>query len=84
MCHQQDGCVCSGWLGHRDPNDLLAVRLGLMRNQIDSDSLDYKTDVPLFESCAAAAEHGMKRYENPPETAVAVIQKIVRKRGTNE
>lgn len=27
MCHHAEGDVCAGWLGHRDPADLLAVRL---------------------------------------------------------
>lgn len=77
MCHQQDGCVCSGWLGHRDAYDLLAVRLGLMRGIIDIDSRDYTTNVPLFESGAAAAEHGLKNIEKPDEDAEKIMKKIV-------
>lgn len=80
MCHQQDGCVCSGWLGHRDPYDLLAVRLGIMRGVIDRDSIEYSTDVPLFESGAEAAEHGLQNIEKPGPAAQEVIAKIAIKR----
>lgn len=81
LCHQQDGCVCSGWLAHRNPEGLLAVRLGLIRGDLDPGCLDYATEVPLFESGAAAAEHGMKHVEDPREDAKAVISKIVRNNG---
>jgi hypothetical protein len=82
MCHQQDGCVCSGWLGHRErPEDMLAVRLGLLRGDLDESCLDYTTDVPLFESGAQAAEHGMERLLNPGEDAISTIDKIIRRRG---
>lgn len=79
MCHQQDGCICSGWFAHRDPHDLLAIRLVLAMGKIDPKSLDYKTDVPLFESGAAAAKHGMKDIQEPSESAEKVIRKMVRK-----
>jgi hypothetical protein len=81
MCHQQDGCVCAGWLGHRDPTELLAVRLGVMRGDLDEDSLDYSTTVPLFESGAKAAEHGLADLSAPSATAQAVITKIIRTHG---
>lgn len=83
MCHQQDGCVCSGWLAHRDPEEMLAVRLGLIRGDLDPRCLDYTTDVPLFESGAEAAAHGMKQFSNPRDDAVAVINKITRKNATS-
>lgn len=82
MCHQPaEGDVCSGWLGHRRyPEDLLAVRLGLIRGDLDRSCLEYSTDAPLFESGAAAAEHGMKQFLDPQEDALNVIRKIDRKR----
>jgi hypothetical protein len=81
MCHQPaEGHVCSGWLGHREyPEDMLAVRLGILRGVLDQSCLDYTTDVPLFESGAEAAEHGMKRFLDPQEDALSVIRKIDRK-----
>lgn len=45
MCHQHDGCVYSGWLAHREPVDMLAVRIGLISGQMDTVCLDYPTDV---------------------------------------
>lgn len=82
MCHQPaEGRVCSGWLGHREyPEDMLAVRLGIFRGDLDDACLEYTTDVPLFESGRAAAEHGMKHFHAPRGDAVAVIDKIIRKR----
>ncbi|MFF2053776.1 DUF6283 family protein [Leifsonia sp. NPDC058194] len=77
-CHLQDGCVCSGWLGHRDPMDLLAVRLGLSRGDLDEDSRDYTTRVPLFESGAAAAHHGLRDVVDPGTAAQAAIDKLIR------
>jgi hypothetical protein len=81
MCHQP-GCsnVCAGWLGHRDPSELLAVRLGLVRGELDERSLDYSTTVPLFESGAAAAEHGLADIAQPGTAAQMVIAKITRKK----
>ena len=80
MCHQQDGAVCSGWLGHRDPYQLLAVRLGVMSGQLDPSCMDYSTDVPLFSSGAEAAAHGMKNIEHPDRAAEETIRKITTKR----
>lgn len=85
MCHQPaEGHVCSGWLGHRQyPEDMLAVRLGLIRGALDQSCLEYSNDVPLFESGAAAAEHGMKQFLDPQEDALSVIRKITRKQATS-
>jgi hypothetical protein len=82
-CHQNDGSVCAGWLGHRDPYDLLAVRIGVMAGSLDPSCMEYKTDVPLFASGAEAAAHGMKDYEHPGEDAGEVVRKIVTKRGAS-
>jgi len=76
-CHQDDGSVCSGWLGHRDPADLLAVRIGVATEALDPSVLDYHTDVPLFATGAEAAAHGMTDYETPGTAARASAQKIV-------
>jgi len=79
-CHQGDGSICSGWLGHRDPLDLLAVRLGISNGRLDESCAEYTTTVPLFESGAEASEHGKREIENPSEKAASTIGKIVRKR----
>lgn len=82
MCHSQDGCICSGWLGHRDPADLLAVRVALVRGELDADALEYTTTVPLFESGADAAAHGLREIEQPGDRAQAAIDKITRLNST--
>lgn len=80
MCHQGDGNVCSGWLGHREPHDLLAVRLGLATGTLDESCADYTTDVPLFSSGEEAAAHGLADLETPGPEARAIVSKIERKR----
>lgn len=72
--------VCSGWLGHRDPADLLAVRLGIITGHVDPSCAEYTTQVPLFASGAEAAAHGTAEIETPGAEARAVIGKLVRKR----
>src|SRR5215831_11815339 len=52
MCHQRDGQMCGGWLACHDPRHLLALRLASA--DVDASVLDYKTEVPVFESGAAA------------------------------
>lgn len=80
MCHQGDGLVCSGWLGHRDPYELLAVRFGVIDGRLDESALDYTTDVALFGSGAEAAAHGRRNIDNPPPDTVAAIGKVARVR----
>lgn len=84
MCHQQDGAVCSGWLGHTDPSQLLAVRIGIMTGALDPACAEYETDVPLFPSGAEAAAHGMRDYRHPGRKAQDTIQKIVTKKGITD
>lgn len=81
LCHQGDGDVCSGWLGHRDPYDLLAVRLGVSAGTLDESCLDYRTPVPLFASGAEAGAHGKAQITTPSPKAEATIEKILKKRG---
>lgn len=75
MCHLGDGHVCSGWLGHADADQLLAVRLGLARGRISPECLEYKTDVPLFPSGKDAAEHGQ---QEPDDKSSETIKKLLR------
>lgn len=80
-CHQGDSDLCSGWVAHNDPAELLGIRIGVMRGDIDPATFDYTTDVPLFESGTAAAAHGMREVAEPSARAQQTISKIVRKRG---
>jgi len=75
-CHQNDGSVCSGWLGYGDPTNLLAVRLGLSSGKLDPSCADYETEVPLFPSGHAAAEHGKREINGPSAEAWEVIRKV--------
>lgn len=75
-CHQADGHLCAGWAGHRPPDELLAVRLALSDGRIDPEVLDYETDVRLFPSGAATAEHGMTEIDAPSERAEQAIRKL--------
>lgn len=76
MCHQKNGTVCAGWLGHRDPYDMLAVRIGVSRGALPCEAYDYTTRVPLFASGAEAAEHGKREIEYPGLAAQKLIRKF--------
>ena len=76
-CHQADGHLCSGWVAHRDPAELLAVRLGLLNGSVDPATLDYTTDVPLFGSGAEAAAHGKRDIDAPSAAARDTVRKVV-------
>lgn len=75
-CHGSTEQVCAGWAGHRDPTELLAVRLGVSAGALDASVADYSTTVPLFESGQAACDHGMRDVENPGPEARAAIRKL--------
>lgn len=75
-CHASPECLCAGWVGHRDPTDLLALRIGVCHD-LDPSVMDYRTDVPLWESGAAAADHGQADIDNPDDRAAAAVRKLV-------
>lgn len=79
-CHQNGIDVCSGWLAHSDPADLLAVRIGVITGRLDPACLEYSTDVELFASGAEAAAHGMKNLQTPDERARRAIKQLRKKR----
>lgn len=82
-CHQADGTVCSGWLGHRDhPTDLLAVRIGLIDGRLDPECADYSTTVPLFATGEEAAAHGKAEITDPGDRARSAIDKLSRPRNS--
>lgn len=76
MCHHGDGNVCSGWLGHTDPSQLLAVRIGISAGHLDPSCASYETDVPLFASGEEAAAHGLRDVPAPSARAHDAIRKI--------
>jgi hypothetical protein len=79
LCHNDPGeSVCAGWAALADV-DTLALR---MARRMDPDvdvraCLDYSTDVPLWPSGAAAAEHGQREIEAPSDKALGTVRKIV-------
>jgi len=67
-------------VAHRDPAELLALRIGTAAGTVSPDVWDYTTDVPLFESGWRAAVHGLRDIEHPGPEARAALAKIVRAR----
>lgn len=80
LCHTTPAKLCAGWVGHRGPADLLAVRVGVSDGQVDPAVFEYRTDVPLFPSGAEAEAHGLRDIEAPGPDAVAVMGKVQRRR----
>lgn len=88
LCHQNiaegdRARLCAGWVGCHG-GELLALRLaGVSGEMSDADlraSFDYRSPVSLFDSGAAAAEHGVKNIENPDSAALAAMDKIQARR----
>lgn len=88
LCHQNppesaQSRLCAGWAGcHGD--QLLALRLAGARRDLPPEvvraAMNYISPVPLFESGAAAARHGVRDLVAPGRPASAVIDAIVRRR----
>ena len=88
LCHQNsaDGGrvrLCAGWVGCHG-YELLALRLAGIRGELSDAELrsvfEYRSPVPLFDSGAAAAEHGVKNIKNPDGAATAAMDKIQARR----
>jgi hypothetical protein len=79
MCHQQDGCLCGGWLLTHDRDNLLALRLH--SRQLDPSVWSYDPPVAVFESGAAAAAHGLADVDNPSPAALRKIDGLIKQRG---
>lgn len=81
MCHQGEGDICMGWWScGDDPFELLAVRLAVIRGEIDLEELEKRANVPIHPTHTAAAGHGVMGINNPDARARAAIDKIVTKR----
>lgn len=82
-CHQQNGRACGGWCAVHDMEESLGLRLAAAMGLISDPEpfLDYETDVPLFETGAEAAAHGLANVDDPGEDADRVIAKLRRKKG---
>jgi hypothetical protein len=80
MCHQRDGNLCGGWLACHGPRNLAAMRLAASVGRVGEEAFDYRTDVKVFKSGAAARRHGIKDVEKPGRRANKMIDGLVRKR----
>lgn len=84
FCHQQNGALCSGWVGCHDMSENLGLRMAASFGLISPDdfdaALDYESPVELFESGAAAAEHGKREIEVPGEHARRTVAKLEARR----
>ena len=77
-CHSSPESLCAGWAGHRDPLDLLAVRIGLADGRLNPAVAHYTPDrVPLWGSGAEAAAHGLSGVDAPNTAALRAIEKLV-------
>lgn len=87
-CHQQDGHLCSGWVGTHDMMNNLALKINYQGGHMTDDDLievlDYTTTVPLFDSGQEACEHGMAKYEAPDERATRIQNKLLKKPGVTK
>lgn len=78
LCHQQDGNLCAGWLACHGGGSLLAMRLH--GGTVAPEAWRYATRIPVFESGAQAAAHGIADVPHPGARAKTVIARLVRKR----
>jgi hypothetical protein len=84
LCHQQNGRLCSGWVGCHDMEESMALRIaalsGVMSPEEVDAALDYECPVPLWSSGTEAAEHGMREVKMPSDKAGQVMENLRRKR----
>jgi hypothetical protein len=84
MCHQQDGCLCAGWVAVHDMRNSLGLRMAVVFGQIDPthayQAMSYTTETPLFSSGQEARDHGMAEVQTPGPRARAVVAKLERKK----
>ena len=83
-CHQQDGTLCSGWVGCHDMAESFGLRIALLTGHITpeayEEAIDYVCPVPLFATGAEAAAHGKAKIESPDAQAIRTIDKLTAKR----
>lgn len=75
-CHSTPAKLCAGWVGCHDMDENLAVRMNA-RN-LDPAVYEYSSPVPLFDSGAEAAAHGMRDLATPGPEAVRKAGDVLR------
>ena len=83
-CHQNNGHLCSGWVGCHDMGQNLGLRLSAAFGHMTPEDLDathaYVSPVPLFGTGKEAAEHGLSGVKDPDERAIKTIEKLQHKK----
>lgn len=77
--------MCRGWLDVHPKEHLLSLRLVVGRGMVSPDVIDLPSSgVPVFESGAAAAAHGLADIEDPGDQALHVIDKLARRKAAQD
>ena len=84
QCHQNDAGdprarICAGWVAVHG-SELLALRIAVSTNRVDASVMEYSTDVPVWPSGQAAAEHGLADVDDPSDPAIEAIAKVMARR----
>lgn len=84
LCHQVDGHICAGWAGCHDMDESLAVRVAGIDGGLSLQDVAalraYATDIDLFPTGQAAAEHGLVDVGDPSPEAVRAARKLAARR----
>jgi hypothetical protein len=75
-CHSTPDYLCAGWVGCHDMDENLAMRFN--HHRVDPKVYEYESPVPLFDSGAEAAMHGLRDLKNPSSEAYEKIAKLMR------
>lgn len=78
LCHEKNGCLCTGWLACHGAENLLAIRLH--GRFVSEQVFDIDPKTPVFSSGAEAALHGLKGVPAPDEKARRAIDILEKKR----
>jgi hypothetical protein len=78
MCHSDPECLCRGWVDCHENRERGTELLSLRIFELRHGPLDYKgpSRVPVFDSGAEAAIHGMRDIEKPGPEARKAIKKL--------
>ena len=76
FCHQNDGCLCGGWLMTHDRDHLVALRM----HPVDASVWDYSPAVEVFASGQEAHDHGVRDLDAPTDEAHRKMSGILKLR----
>lgn len=85
LCHQRDRRMCAGHVATHDMAESMALRIHMLTERPSEEFLDavldYTTEVPCFESGAAAAAHGRAEIASPGPEAQRLMGGLRKKVG---